>query len=65
VPGVDQPGTAPAGGALPGGWRQLARVLDVAAVCESPTPGQLADQVIADLVDLIRAITLNPGLQVK
>jgi aminoglycoside phosphotransferase (APT) family kinase protein len=48
-----------AGGALPPGWRRLARVLDAAAICESLTRSQLPDTVVAELVELIRAIVEN------
>jgi hypothetical protein len=45
-----------AGGDLPRDWRRLARVLDVAALCESLTHGQLPDTAAGELVELIRAI---------
>jgi aminoglycoside phosphotransferase (APT) family kinase protein len=52
-------GYSHAGGALPRDWRRLARVLDVAAICESLTHGQLPDGAAAELVELIRAIVEN------
>jgi Ser/Thr protein kinase RdoA (MazF antagonist) len=48
-----------AGGALPRDWRRLARVLDLAAVCESLTHHQLPDTAIAKLVELVRATAEN------
>jgi hypothetical protein len=45
-----------AGGALPRDWRRLARVLDLAAICESLTHDQLPDTAVAELVETIRAI---------
>ncbi len=44
-----------AGGALPRDWRRLARVLDIAAICESLTRHQLPDTTSAELVELVRA----------
>lgn len=54
-----------AGGALPRDWRQLSRVLDLAAICESLTRDQLPDTAIAELIELIRAIIENrdPGVK--
>ena len=54
-----------AGGALPRDWRRLARVLDVAAVCENLTREQLPDRAIAELVELIRAIAEDRDPEVK
>ena len=48
-----------AGGKLPQNWRQLARLVDVSALCESLTHGQLPDTVVAELVELIRAVVEN------
>jgi aminoglycoside phosphotransferase (APT) family kinase protein len=48
-----------AGGALPRDWWRLARVLDLAAVCESLTHHQLPDTAIAKLVELVRATAEN------
>jgi aminoglycoside phosphotransferase (APT) family kinase protein len=44
-----------AGGTLPHGWRRLARVLDLIALCESLTHEGLAPDVIAEIVELVRA----------
>lgn len=44
-----------AGGVLPGSWRNLARLVDLTALCESLTHDQLSDEVVAELVELIRA----------
>jgi aminoglycoside phosphotransferase (APT) family kinase protein len=54
-----------AGGALPGDWRRLARVLDLAAICESLTHEQLPDAAIAELVELVRAIAEDRDPEVK
>jgi aminoglycoside phosphotransferase (APT) family kinase protein len=52
-------GYSHAGGKLPHNWRQLARLVDVAALCESLTHDQLPDTVVAELVELIRAVAEN------
>ena len=44
-----------AGGRLPRNWRQLARLLDLTALCESLTHDQLPDTVVAELAELVRA----------
>ena len=44
-----------AGGRLPRNWRQLARLVDLTALCESMTHDQLPDTVVAELVELVRA----------
>ena len=44
-----------AGGRLPHNWRRLARLVDLAALCESLTHDQLPDAVIQELVELVRA----------
>ena len=44
-----------AGGRLPHNWRRLARLVDLAALCESLTHDQLSDAVIQELVELVRA----------
>ena len=54
-----------AGGALPGDWRRLARVLDLAATCESLTHHQLPDTAIAELIELIRATMEDRDPEVK
>ncbi|MGA2903045.1 MAG: phosphotransferase [Candidatus Korobacteraceae bacterium] len=43
-----------AGGILPQEWRQLARLVDLAALCESLTHDQLPDAVVSELTELIR-----------
>jgi aminoglycoside phosphotransferase (APT) family kinase protein len=48
-----------AGGRLPDEWRRLARVLDLIALCESLTHNELPDDVVAELVDLVRATVEN------
>jgi aminoglycoside phosphotransferase (APT) family kinase protein len=42
-----------AGGKLPKNWRQLARVLDLASLCESFTHDELPDDVVGELVGLV------------
>jgi aminoglycoside phosphotransferase (APT) family kinase protein len=44
-----------AGGKLPQNWRQLARLVDLKALCESLTNEQLPDTVLTELVELVRA----------
>ena len=44
-----------AGGSLRKDWRQLARVIDLTALCESLTHDQLPDTVVSELVELVRA----------
>lgn len=44
-----------AGGRLPEDWRRLARWVDLVALCESLTHGELPDAVIQELVELVRA----------
>lgn len=44
-----------AGGRLPDEWRRQARVLDLIALCESLTHDQLPRDVVAELVELVRA----------
>jgi aminoglycoside phosphotransferase (APT) family kinase protein len=48
-----------AGGKLPQNWHQLARLVDLTALCESLTHDQLPDTVVAELVELIRAVAEN------
>jgi len=48
-----------AGGMLSGGWRQLARVMDLTALCESLTHDALPDDVVAELLELVRATIEN------
>ena len=42
-------------GKLPEGWRRLARVLDFIALCDSLTHDDLPEDVVAELVELVRA----------
>ena len=44
-----------AGGRLPDGWRRLARVFDLIALCESLTHDELPHDVVSELVELVRA----------
>jgi aminoglycoside phosphotransferase (APT) family kinase protein len=44
-----------AGGALPEGWRRLARVVDALALCETLTRDALPDAVVAELLELVRS----------
>jgi len=44
-----------AGGALPEDWRNLARMIGLAAMCESLTRDELPDDVVSELVELARA----------
>src|ERR1035441_1762108 len=44
-----------AGTTLPQDWRNLARLLDLCALCESLTHDQLPETVVAELLELIRA----------
>ena len=48
-------GYTQAGGLLPHGWRGLARVVDVIALCESLTHDDLPEAVVTELLELIRA----------
>lgn len=44
-----------AGGTLPENWRLIARLVDLTALCKSLTHDELPDEVVAELVELIRA----------
>ncbi|HTX23331.1 MAG TPA: phosphotransferase [Steroidobacteraceae bacterium] len=44
-----------AGGTLPEGWRRLARLVDLIALCESLTHEALADTAVAELRELVRS----------
>ncbi|MCU1275504.1 MAG: hypothetical protein JWO48_2935 [Bryobacterales bacterium] len=44
-----------AGGKLPPDWRRIARIIDLAALCESLAHEDLSDVVAEELVDLVRA----------
>ena len=48
-----------AGGRLPDEWWRQARVLDLIALCESLTHDELPHDVVAELVDLVRATVEN------
>ncbi len=48
-----------AGGKLPGHWRDLARWIDLLAICESLTHDGLPDAAAAELVELTRAAVEN------
>jgi len=48
-------GYSEAGGLLPNGWRRLARVIDLIALCESLTHDALPSTVIGELIELVSA----------
>jgi aminoglycoside phosphotransferase (APT) family kinase protein len=50
-------GFTSAGGILPKNWRQLARVFDMIALCESLTHDHLPADVESELLELVRATT--------
>jgi len=50
-----------AGGRLPHDWRRLARLVDLAALCESLTHDRLPDDVMTELVELVRATIEDRG----
>jgi hypothetical protein len=54
-----------AGGRMPDGWRRLARVVDLIALCESLTHEQLPYDVVAELVELVRATVEDRDPQAK
>ena len=43
------------GGALPGNWRELSRVVDLTALCEFLTRPALPETIIHEVVELISA----------
>jgi len=43
------------GGGLPEDWRQMARVVDLAAICESLASARLPEPFVPELVELVRA----------
>jgi len=47
------------GGTLPENWRQLARLVDLIAVCESLTHAHLPEAATKELVDLVQLASLN------
>lgn len=54
-----------AGGTLARDWRSLARLVDLAALCESLTHDQLPDAVVRELVELVRATVENREPQLE
>jgi aminoglycoside phosphotransferase (APT) family kinase protein len=44
-----------AGGQLPDDWRHLARVFDLSALCEALTHDRLSEEVVVELIELVRA----------
>jgi len=48
-----------AGCKLPQNWRQLARLVDLTALCESLTHDELPETVVNELVELVRATVEN------
>jgi fructokinase len=53
------------GGKLPDGWRRLARVVDLIALCESLTHDELPHDIVAELVELVRATVEDRDPQFK
>jgi fructokinase len=47
------------GGTLPEDWRDVTRIIDLAALCESLTHDQLPDPVVTELLELIRGTVEN------
>ena len=58
-------GYSDAGGKLPQSWRQLARLVDLTALCESLTHDELPDTVVTELVELVRATVENRDPQLS
>jgi hypothetical protein len=52
-----------AGGTLPENWRRLAQLVDLVALCESLTHDQLADAIVAELVEFVSATIDNQDPQ--
>ncbi|MBC7931014.1 MAG: phosphotransferase [Rubrivivax sp.] len=48
-------GYAQGGGTLPEDWRRLARVIDLTSLCEFLTREELPDDIVSEVLDLIRA----------
>lgn len=48
-------GYAQGGGTLPEDWRRLARVLDLTSLCEFLTREELPEDIVSEVLDLIRA----------
>jgi len=53
-------GFAHAGGVLPPDWRELARILDLAAIAESLASDRLPEVYVPELVELVRATIEEP-----
>ncbi len=53
------------GGKLPRNWRQLARVVDLTALCESLTHDDLPETVVLELLELVRATVENRDPQLR
>jgi aminoglycoside phosphotransferase (APT) family kinase protein len=49
-----------AGGKLPHDWRRLARLVELAAICESLSRDQIPEAFIPELVELVRTIIEEP-----
>lgn len=58
-------GFVQAGGTLTHGWRQLARVMDLIALCESLTHDAPPEDVVAELLELVRATVESRDPQLK
>jgi hypothetical protein len=54
-----------AGGKLLQDWRQLARLIDLTALCESLTHDELPDTVVTELLELVRATVENREAQLS
>ncbi|MGA7080484.1 MAG: phosphotransferase [Terriglobales bacterium] len=54
-----------AGGKLSQNWRQLARVVDLTALCESLTHDELPKTVVSELIELARATVENRDPQLS
>lgn len=54
-----------AGGRLPDGWRRLARIVDLIALCESLTHDELPHDIVVELVELVRATVEDRDPQFK
>jgi len=52
-------GYSNSGGTLAGGWRRLARIVDLAALCESLTHDALSGEIVTELVELVCAVVEN------
>jgi aminoglycoside phosphotransferase (APT) family kinase protein len=52
-----------AGGSLPDDWERLTRIVDLVALCEMLTRDQLPNDVVIELVEIVRATVENRELQ--